>query len=247
MYFLYVDGSGQTKIKRNSQNNGLYILGGVLVHEKDWKSIEEKLGDLKRELFPRLQPYDWELHAHDIWNSTGFFAREDLGLNDYKKEEIFSRVIEVACESEITIINVIIFKDRIMPKRSLAVVKYSWLLLIGRFERFLRQKQTGDNNGLLFIDSSPKTSESEIREAIWRLVRIDGSRRDILRVIEEPIFVESHKRNLIQLADMIAYVVHKYYKADPMFAGWFESLKPKMYHSNGKLYGFGIREFPSTR
>ena len=246
MYFLYVDGSGQTKIRRSSQNNGLYILSGVLVHEKDWKFIEKKMSDVKRELFPRLQPYDWELHAHDIWNSTEFFAKEDLGLNDSKKEEIFSRVVDTACKSEITIINVIIFKDKIIPKRSLAVMKYSWLLLMGRFERFLRQKQTGDNNGLLFIDSSPKASESEIKEIIWRLVRIDGSRRDILHVIEDPIFVESHKQNMIQLADMIAYVVHKYYKADPMFEKWFELLKSKMYHSNGKLYGFGIREFPNT-
>ena len=217
------------------------------VHNLYWKPIEKKMGDVKRELFPKLQPYGWELHAHDIWNSTEFFAREDLELNDSKKEEIFSRVIDAACESEITIINVIIFKDRITPKRSLAVTKYSWMLLMGRFERFLRQKRNVDNNGLLFIDSSPKASEAEIKETIWRLARIDGSRRDILHVIEDPTFVESHKRNLIQLADMIAYVVHKHYRADPMFEKWFESLKPKMYHSNGKLYGFGIREFPSAR
>ncbi len=29
---------------------------------------------------------------------------------------------------------------------------------------------------------------------------------------------------LIQLADMIAYVVHKHYRRDPRFEGWFKSL-----------------------
>lgn len=56
MYFLYVDGSGQTKIRRNSQDSGLYILSGVLVHERDKKSIVERIDNMKRELLPMFCP-----------------------------------------------------------------------------------------------------------------------------------------------------------------------------------------------
>ena len=56
MYFLYVDGSGQTKIKRSLENNGFYILSGVSVHEKNWKTLESNLTSLKEELLPQLDP-----------------------------------------------------------------------------------------------------------------------------------------------------------------------------------------------
>ena len=89
VYFMYVDGSGQTKIKRNSQNNGLYILSGVLVHEKDWRSVEKRLADVKRDIFPQIRPDTWELHAQEIWNSKKFFTKKELRLNLAKKEDIF--------------------------------------------------------------------------------------------------------------------------------------------------------------
>ena len=73
MFFLYVDGSGQTKIKKKSSDNSLYILSGVVLHERNWKIIEEHLSALKQELFPQLVPQNWELHAAEIWNNRGFF------------------------------------------------------------------------------------------------------------------------------------------------------------------------------
>ena len=63
-------------------------------------------------------------------------------------------------------------------------------------------------------------------------------------VIEQPVFVESHTHNLIQLADMIAYVIHRYYKGDPNFTEFFELSKSKMYRVDGKPDSFGLKEFP---
>ena len=126
MYFLYVDSSGQTKIRRNIHDNGLYILSGVLVHERDWRSVEKRLADVKRDLFPRLRPDKWELHAQEIWHSKEFFAKAELGLNLAKKEEIFSKVVDAACESAITIVSVVIFKDTLEQRRSSTVMKSSW-------------------------------------------------------------------------------------------------------------------------
>ena len=242
---MYVDGSGQTKIKRNSQNNGLYILSGVLVHEKDWRSVEKRLADVKRDVFPQIRPDTWELHAQEIWNSKKFFTKKELRLNLAKKEDIFSRVVDAACESEITVVNVIIFKDVLERRRSSAVMKFSWRRLTARFENFLRQKSFCANDGLLFIDSSQKTPETEIKNAIFAEIRKGGSQLGSYRVIENPIFVESYRWNLIQLADVIAYVVHKHYRKDSRFERWFKALKPKMYHSDGRLCGFGINEIPN--
>ena len=134
-----------------------------------------------------------------------------------------------------------------MQRRPEAIIKYSWRRLAVRFEDFLQQNQIGHNYGLFIIDSIRKNLETWIKNTISNEVRRRNSRLGSRHVIENPIFVDSFRWNLIQLADMIAYVVHKHYHKDPVFERWFKSLDPKMYRSGGQLYGFGINEIPDSR
>ena len=247
MYFLCVDESGQAKINSNTTDDSLYILSGVLVHEKDWRSVQKQLVDVKQDLFPESNPDEWELHASDIWNSRKFFSNKNLNLNFAKKYEIFSKVVDIVCKSEITLVNVIIFKNKLEQRGSHAVLKYSWQRLTVRFEDFLEQNQIGTDYGLFIIDSMENNLETRIKDTILTGARSGRSRLGNHHVIENPIFVDSFRWNLIQLADMVAYVVHKYYNKDPMFEGWFKSLDSKMYRSGGQLYGFGINEIPNSR
>ena len=245
MYFLYVDGSGQTTIKCKRRNNGLYVLSGVIVHERNWKIVEENLAAVKQDIFPASRE-GWELHAQEIWNNRGFFADEKLNLNLAKKQEIFSKVLDFICNSEITLLNVIIFKDRMKEQYTTPkTMEYSWTFIVESFEHFLKQQPEETNNGLIFVDSSQKVPESEIKDVIRRLVRQGSHWQKARHVIEDPIFTKSHLRNLIQLADMIAYITQKYYRYDPKFKAWFERLKPKMYQPGGVLTGFGIKKFPN--
>lgn len=94
------------------------------------------------------------------------------------------------------------------------------------------------------MDSSQKIPESEIKNIILKLVRDGSDQQQVEHIIEDPVFTPSHLRNLIQLADMIAYVVRRHYRHDPKFKDWFEGLKPKMYQPSGQLHGFGLKKFP---
>lgn len=244
MYFLYADSSGRTRI-RQDERNSLYITVGVIVHERDWRSIASKISEMKRKTFPELDPREWELHASDIWNNRDFFASRRLGLNQAKKLDIFSRTANLARWSNITIVGVVMFKDKMKERyRSPAVTEYSWLFVTERLEHFLVQKPEGTNNGLLFIDASQKNTEADIRRAVRKAIKDGGIWKGVDHVIEQPIFVESHTHSLTQLADMIAYVILKHYKGDSKFEGLFEMLKSKMYRADGKLDGFGLKEFP---
>lgn len=241
MYFMYVDGSGQTKIKRSSNENGFYVLSGIIVHERNWKEIENSLQSLKRELFPQHNPDDWELHAFQIWKNREFFKE----INLPKKKEIFSKVFQLISDSDITIINSVINKDElkeqyITPK----TMEYSWTFLIERYEHFLLDKPSETNNGLVFIDSSTKTPENEIKNLMYKLVRRGSMWQDVEHVIEDPIFLKSDRRNMIQLADMVAYCITRHKKNDPNFENWFADLTRKMYQPNGELSRYGLKEFP---
>lgn len=244
MYFLYADSSGQTRIK-SSRRNGPYITVGVIVHEKDRRSIEDRIATMKRGLFPELDPREWELHAYDIWNSSDIFGDKRMKINREKKLEIFTRITDLACELDITIVGVVMLKDKMVGMYSSPeVVDYSWTFIVERFEHFLVQKPAETNNGLLFIDAIQKIPELEITRAIRKTVKKGSNWHDIDHVIEYPIFVESHAHNLVQLADMIAYVMSKHYNGETKFEKLFERLKSKMYRSAGKLDGFGLKEFP---
>ncbi len=244
MFFLYVDSSGQTKMNRNSHDSKLYILSGVIVPEKDWKTIEENITTLKKKIFPDLNPERWELHAYEIWNSEGFFANKSMRINFAKKQRIFSNVIDLICNSEITLINVVIFKNKMQDWHIMdSPLKQSWTFLVKNFEHFLKLQQNKFNNGLIISDSSQKVPESEISEAVQKLT-MNGPLQCAKHVIECPIFMESRLHNLIQLADMIAYIISKHYRCDTQFKNWFERLKLKMYQPNGKLHELGIKEFP---
>ena len=244
MYFLYADSSGHAKIKRGRYDNP-YITVGVIVHEKDYKSVEGRISAAKSSMFPELDPYRWELHAYDIWNSRNFFDGRQMKMNRAKKLEIFSRITDLACELDITVVGVVMFKDRMEEMhRFQTVMDYSWTFVAERFEHFLAQKPVETNNGLLFIDASQKNPESDIRRALQKAVKNGGIWQSIDHIIEHPIFVESHVHNLIQLADMIAYIMLKHYKGNPEFEELFELLKSKMYRADGKLDGFGLKEFP---
>lgn len=245
MYLLYVDGSGHTRIKHNRQDNGLYVLSGIIIHEDDWKEVDKAVASVKKQLFPDLDPGDLELHAHDIWNSRGFFADEKLILNLEKKLEIFTEVSNLICRSKVTLINVVVVKDLMKDLYDApSPTEYSWTLIMERFEHFLKYKPGGANNGLILMDSSQKDPESEIRDIVSRLVRQGGPMQRADHVLEDMIFVQSHLRNPIQLADMAAYVVHKYYKGDPMFKDLFEKIMLKMYRPMGMSEGYGIKVFP---
>lgn len=244
MYFLYADSSGHTKIKHDRHDNP-YITAGVIVHEKDHRSTESRIATVKREMLPWLNPCGWELHAYDIWNGRNFFDGSHMRMDRAKKLEVFSRIIEIAYELDITIVGVVMFKDKMARMyRSQTVIDYSWMFIAERFEHFLVQKPVETNNGLLFIDASQKNPESDIRRALQKAVKNGSIWQSIDHVIEHPIFVESRVNGLVQLADMIAYVMLKHYRGDSEFEEMFELLKLKMYRVNGKLDGFGLKEFP---
>ena len=243
MYLLYADGSGDTKMKRDWAN-GLYVLSGVIVHESRLRTVENDIVALKRSVLPHLDPRDWELHAHELWNNSGFF-KADMGLDFSKKTEIFERVANTTRRSDVTLLTVVVFKDRIPSRRSASkLTENVWTFVGERFEHFLKRVPGGADTGMIFMDSSDKISESEIRNTIEKMTR-DTPRQRIEHIMRETAFVRSDEHLTIQLADMAAYIVNRHYKGDSRFNEWFETIMAKAYAPSERVRNYGIKEFPS--
>ena len=244
MYLLYADGSGDTEMKRD-RANGLYVLSGVIVHESRLRTVENDVIDLKRSALPHLDPRGWELHAHELWNNSGFF-KADMGLDFSKKTEIFEQAASTIRRSDVALLVVAVFKDRIRSRRFASKLTESvWTFVAERFEHFLKRVPGGADMGMIFMDSSDKTSESEIGNTLKRTIRNGTPRLQIERIMQEPVFVRSDEHLIVQLADMAAYVVNRHHKGDSRFDGWFETIMAKAYSPSGRVRNYGIKEFPS--
>lgn len=245
VFFLYVDDSGQAGISRSRRDNGLYVLGGAIVHETRWKGIEADLTNIKKKFFPMMDPEEWELHAHDMWHNRGIFSDEKLGINYDQKQRIFSEVLEIARLSDATLIGVVIYKDNLKDRYAVPrPMAHAWTLLVDQFENFLKRHSPGTNAGMLCIDASDKGTECNISALISKLVKNGTPFQSVDHVVENPLFVKSHLRGMIQLSDMIAYVVHRHHKGNSQFKAWFEDLFPKTYRPSGGLGRCGIITFP---
>ena len=241
MFFLYADASGNAKVHVDRSNNGLYVLTGVIVHENDWQTIENKLTQLKINSFPDVAPSEWELHAYEIWNNIKFFKKINLD----KKLEIFESLVQLICESNITIVATALDKEKMKIRYAIPkTMEYAWTFLIERYDHFLNSQPAITNNGLVFMDSDQNNIESQIKTILSRLVRRGSYWQAIEHVIEDPIFTKSHLRTLIQLSDVIAYFIHRHLTGHADFEKWFNSISKKMYQPEGDIYKYGLKLFP---
>lgn len=96
------------------------------------------------------------------------------------------------------------------------------------FRRFERMLGISQELGLILSDAGNKDDERAARTIVERMGR---ARMEYMPnctgVLNGVIFRDSRLDIMIQLADIVAYVVHKHYRKSAYFHGWFESIKTK--------------------
>lgn len=226
---MFADGSGSGKAADPSRDPGFYVLSGVVVHESDLQRLQDDIASLKRYLFPGTNPNELELHAQEIWNSNGLFRSDKYGLALEGKMRIFDRTVDLASCSNIKIINVIIDKslDVGMDGRHWPLER-SWIDLVKGFKRYL-STTSGAEYGLIMADSCDRVSEQLIAKAVYRTARRYGTGGRRPPVLDGVFFRDSRLEPVIQLADMIGYMVHKREKGDAAFSGWNGRLECNTY------------------
>ena len=97
--------------------------------------------------------------------------------------------------------------------------------MFGRLERML---DTSQELGPILSDAGNKDDEGAARTIAERMGR---ARMEYMPnctgVINGVIFRDSRLGIMIQLADIVAYAVHRHCRKSAYFHGWFESIKTK--------------------
>ncbi len=163
-------------------------------------------------------------------------------------DDCYKSINQSAC----TIISAVIRKERIhQNKLRWDIVGWANRLLFERIDRFL-EKQNPQEYGLAFIDKVNKKFDSNVRRTILDYCYHGTRYRDIQFILEDPIPVESHHRNMSQLADLSAWSIGRKHKlgttvniTDEKNEGYYSLIEQKFDTDlRGNAENCGIKFFP---
>ena len=224
MYLLYADESGTSQ----DASQQYFVLAGFCIFERQCYWLGEEL----EKIAARFDPADSssvELHGSPMlsgkkkWRQYPKEERERaiqdaLGLlSSHPSNRVFASVIK---------------KSSISPRDP---VEAAFEQLASRFDYYLRRLHKSDNpqRGLMIFDKS--TYETTL-QALATDFRGEGHTWDKIRNFAEvPLFLDSRASRLIQLADLIAFAIFRYYESgDDRF---FSVVQPHFDAEGGIVHG----------
>src|SRR5579875_542844 len=241
MYLAYVDESGTPPLKDTRAPN--YILSCLVVCEQDWHTINDGVEAIKVKHFGKGS--NLEIHSREIYRRKNQFSR----LQPKQNLSILGDVYSLLASSNLTLISVVIDKQKFYNKHANDDAQFwAWKLLLERIHICIGRynKQTGiDEYGLIIMDESVRAKDEEIRKHMLYLRRHGTGYQNISRIIEDPIFSPSHWRNLIQLADALAYCCAGYERKIPFFQQQFLTIQNKFDKDSwGNVQNYGYKKYP---
>ena len=239
MYIMYVDDSGVPDLNDNSP---FYVISGVIIHESDMTKMKNMVDEFKDRNF-KSNYVNAEIHTHDIYKSR----KEFDGITLQEKYDLLNKLYELINNLPITVISVGIDKKRAkneMPHWD--VFKAAWTFLIERFDSFIDDNDDSTNKGIIRIDKSCKIQESTTMELVNNLRKNGSYYQKIKHIIEEPQFLDSHRRRGLQLADVTAYCTVRNLTQSTKFQPYWNIVESKLRRSrSGQILGYGLKIFPN--
>lgn len=226
LYLLYLDESGHS----HDPSSDFFVLAGFSVFERQTHWIESAINPIAAR-FNSENPNSVEFHGavmragKDGWHGIPPADRVQavvdilaLLANPQLKVRVFASVIEKK----------LVQKDQILSK--------SFENLASQFDMYLASMYLRKNpqRGLVIFD---KTSYEEKLQTLSYLFKHQGHTNGKLRNFSEvPLFLDSKASRLIQLADLIAYWIFRYFQAGDDRG--FNMIKPFFHSYNGIQHGF---------
>lgn len=238
MYIMYVDDSGTTSYKDQSE---LYILSGVIVHKNNVKHIKNAICQYKIDNF--VEKYiDAEIHTHDIFKSREEFTN----ISKEIKYDLLDKLYDTIANMNITTISVIIRKELFKNEYpTWDIFNTTLIYLVERYDKYIECSDKTDEGGIIKIDKSTSKQQKVAFDTVNGLRKRGSIWQDINHIIKDPIFVNSAGVEGIQIADAIAYCTFKHKTGTEKFNPYWNKIYNKFRKGEqNKVNGFGIKEFP---
>lgn len=201
MYLFYVDESGAPY--SYSPTSEFFVLATTIIQDVEWDKLNAQILGLKRKYFPIGDLAEIEIKGSDIWNSLGSFDKFD----DTKIDQIMTDLSSLISSNNLRIISTVVKKQQfIFNNNGKDMLNESWKYLLERIEMFLTGEGKGQH-GLVIMDSINRDADKK-KDALLNGFKMFGTGQVSLDHILEITFTDSGLKNIIQLTDVVAYIVN---------------------------------------
>jgi Protein of unknown function (DUF3800) len=228
MYLLYADESGHI----GDPKQQFFVLAGFCVFERQGYWIAKELDKIASKFNP-ADSATVELHGNPMNSGKGIFRHFTKADRASAIEDALK--IFLASHPSNRLFASVVRKTKVSP---VDPVEYAFEQLSSRFDQYLtRLHKVGDTQrGIILFDKSTYETTLQSLATDFRTI---GHRWGIIRNFSEvPLFLDSKASRLIQLADLIAYAIFRYYESgDDRF---FSIIKHRFDSEGGIMHGLHV-------
>ncbi len=256
MWFAFIDESGSTVIKPEIvKKEPLFVLTATMVHEKELIRLNKMLNNFINLINKNYNINIKELHTKNIYHGNNWFKK--LDLNDRKN--ILSDLINIISNSDIIIISVVLYKDKIIRNTDNKInrddiLKLGYKLLSERIAFFISRKE---NNEFMIwiIDNTQNKLNQKICKIIFNEILNEFRKYKIARqkILLPPIFANSIYYPGLQISDIVGYIISRYIRYKEYYSDkdekfpidcYFEKISRKFdTNPNGNYIGYGLKKW----
>ncbi len=216
MYLMYADESGNTGTDYDNSEQPIFVLAGVLLEDKSWHKINDYFTQEKNKIWTLFNKN--EIHTSEIFNPrrNSIFRRNHWIEN----LETLQKLVDLVCQLDITVHYIAIDKKffkkgvNFVFKNALKIEPYiySFGILYDKISKILSNNK---EKGIVFLDDI-LTIPSQLHN-IYPILSHNNS-----TMIEEAIFVKSNCSNFIQIADIFAFYIERYFSIERGYKNYGE-------------------------
>lgn len=233
MHLLYLDDSGSVSDK----SDRYVVLAGFCVNEKQTHWIDKGMNELVRP-FAGDDVYAWEFHGTDmrdkgrkIWRTIPYDQRKEvllsaLSLITEKKLRLFAAVIDKSsCEEGEDL-------TKMLFEQTTSRVDHFLSRINAQKRRSIKEK------GILIVDRAKK--ELEIQRFALDFKHRGYTWGKLKNMAEVPLFLDSRSSRLIQLADLVAFSIYRFFEHGD--AECYDIIRNHFDSVRGRCHGLWVKQ-----
>lgn len=226
MHFLYIDEAGSTGGDLTAVQQPIFVMAGLIVSDEKWRKTSQAVRDALLAYFDTDTPLgaDFELHACELLspNGDGPFTGHDRD----KGNNLALDLLKLIEERGHSLLHVPVCKAKLgalsRPSKDWGFDwfhpwQFAFSVQVTMFEEFLRGPSTGrTSTGLAIVDHDDDCVEFVRTHTAER--QGDAGWKQLKKLVEIGYSASSHANPLIQLVDLAAFTLKKYYELETSLA-----------------------------
>lgn len=212
MRIVYYDEAGDDGFPRYS--SACFVLSALYMPYLAWRPNFEALQAFRRTLKRAIGlPVRTEFHTRQFLTNKNPFR--ELGIPEADRVAAIDQYCDLLAGLDVRMINVCIDKTRIR-KSTYPVLDWALKFSVQRIENDLRANGDDDSRFLVITDPGRVGKMRKTTRKVQRINYIPSMfgrssyRREIERMIEDPLPKDSRESYFIQSADLVTYIVYLY-------------------------------------